>query len=77
MFKTRISLKNATPETIKKTLEWCTMCQTRDKTFHYTRQGNFIIITSPTKDTAYKRGMAIYKRFKLNFNVEKQKGEEQ
>jgi hypothetical protein len=70
-FKTRVSLKQADAETVRKALEWCSYCQSQDPTFKYACQGNFIIITSPTRNQAYKRGSAMYKRFKTPYNVEK------
>jgi len=70
-YLTRVSLKNVDAETVKKALEWCSHCQTRDPTFQYQRKGNFIIITSLSRNQAYKRGSAMYKRFKTPYNVEK------
>ena len=77
VYITRVNLKQTDPETVKKALEWCSYCQTRDPTFNYTQKGNFIIITSPTKQQAYKRGSALHKRFTLHFNVEKQTEKEE
>jgi hypothetical protein len=68
---TRVSLKQADAETVKEALEWCSYCQSQDPTFKYACQGNFIIITSLSRNQAYKRGSAMYKRFKTPYNVEK------
>lgn len=67
---TKVSLKNAQQETIRQALEWCTFCQNRDATFKFSIQGNFIIIESPTKTQAFKRGSAIKQKFNLYYNVE-------
>jgi len=71
-YKTKVSLKNVRPETIEKAVGWCIFCVKRDRTFAFHREGNFIIINSPTRDQAYKRGEALHKRYGLFFNVEKQ-----
>ena len=72
-YHTRISLKQADAETVRKALEWCNFCQNRDPTFKYEHKGNFLIIQSPTRNQAYKRGSALYKKFRLPYNVEKEK----
>ncbi|MEM2463568.1 MAG: hypothetical protein QXY07_02670 [Candidatus Bathyarchaeia archaeon] len=70
-YRTRVSLKNADQKTVEQALKWCTLCQSRDETFKFYRKGNFIIIESPTKTQAFKRGSALHKKFQLHYNVEK------
>jgi hypothetical protein len=74
-YTTRISLKNADAETVRKALQWCNYCQNRDPTFKYQHKGNFIIITSLSRTQAFKRGSAMYKRFKTPYNVEKEQNQ--
>jgi len=69
---TKVSLKNVKPETVEKAVGWCIFCTKRDRTFAFRQEGNFIIIDSPTRDQAFKRGEALHKRYGLFFNVEKQ-----
>ena len=70
MWITRIVLK--TDEATKKRLfEWLAFCRNRDETFQYNIKDNLLIIKSRSKNQAYKRGSAIYKRFGLHYNVEK------
>jgi hypothetical protein len=72
MWISKVSLKTAKPETIQKALEWCSYCVQRDRTFTYQLKGDFLMINSPTRNQAYKRGNALHKRYGLFYNVEKQ-----
>jgi len=71
MWITRIILKTD-EATKKKLLEWLVFCKNRDETFQYKIKDNLLIIKSKSRNQAFKRGSAIYKRFGLHYNVEKE-----
>jgi len=71
LYLTRVSLKKADRKTVEEALKWCRLCRSRDETFQFHVRGTFIIIESPTKAQAFKRGQALYRKFALHYNVEK------
>jgi hypothetical protein len=58
------------PEKRQALLEYLNAAQNKDPTFHYKIEGKYIIVESPSKDSAYRRGVRIASLFKCFFEVE-------
>jgi len=68
-----IRIHTIPPENVNALLEYCQLASQKDPTFIYRREGKYIIIECPDKNSAYRRGMLLHYRFKCYFEVEYQK----
>jgi len=56
-------------ENRQKLLEYCASAALRDRTFQYTVYPDRVIIYSPTKDKAYRRGNLLHHRYGCYYEV--------
>jgi hypothetical protein len=74
VYVTRLSLRGRSEEERERIIGALAFCSQRDRygTFKYTVAGGSVFITSPDRDTAFKRGSYFKKRFGVFYNIIKE-----
>ncbi|MEM2293382.1 MAG: hypothetical protein QXX41_08915 [Nitrososphaerota archaeon] len=57
------------PENKDKIIKYCEKAALKDNTFRYSVEEDRIIIESPTRNIAYKRGMLLHYKYNVFFEV--------
>jgi hypothetical protein len=57
-------------------LDYCKQAREHDKTFTFKEQTDSIIISSPNRDQAFRRGVLFHHRFGCYFEVIKESGKD-
>lgn len=69
----RCVLHSIPEDKLEELLEYCRRAQREDVTFKFRREGKYVIIQCPTRNSCFRRGVLFHSRFQCYFECEVEK----